>query len=121
MADLPFCFALVCPFAWLTSTWVRQVAAQRDYAVDWRFISLRLLNAHVDYAAHFPPEYEAGHTAGQRLLRVASRVRDEHGPQAVARLYEACGAHVFETGGGADPARNTSALVQAVLADAGLP
>ena len=34
--------------------WVRLVAAQREYSVDWRFISLRLLNANVDYATHFP-------------------------------------------------------------------
>ena len=81
VADLRFYFDPVCPFAWMTSKWVRMVAAQRDYDVDWRFISLRLLNAHVDYAAHFPPEYEAGHTAGLRLLRVAARTRAEHGPR----------------------------------------
>ena len=52
--------------------------------MDWRFISLRLVNAAVDYAAQFPPEYEAGHTAGLRLLRVAARTRAEHGPDAVA-------------------------------------
>ena len=72
-ADLHFYFDPVCPFGWMTSKWVRMVAARRRYRVDWRFISLRLLNAHVDYAAHFPPEYEAGHTAGLRLLRVAAR------------------------------------------------
>ena len=62
--DLHFYFDPVCPFAWMTSKWVRMVAKQRDYRVDWRFISLRILNAHIDYDAHFPPEYEAGHTAG---------------------------------------------------------
>jgi len=82
-ADLHFYFDPVCPFAWITSKWVRMVAAQRDYLVDWRFISLRILNAHIDYDAHFPPEYEAGHTAGLRLLRVAARVRAEHGRAAV--------------------------------------
>ena len=95
-ADLHFYFDPVCPFAWMTSKWVRLVAAQRDYAVDWRFISLRLLNAGVDYDAHFPPEYEAGHTAGLRLLRVAARTRLEHGRETVGRLYQACGEHLFE-------------------------
>ena len=88
-ADLHFYFDPVCPFAWMTSKWVRIVAAQRDYRVDWRFISLRILNAHIDYTAHFPLEYEAGHTAGLRLLRVAARVRAEHGRDAVGPLYEA--------------------------------
>ncbi len=121
MTDLRFWFDPVCPFAWMTSKWVRTVATQRAYEVEWRFISLRLLNAHIDYDAHFPPEYEAGHTAGLRLLRVASRVRDEHGPAAVARFYEACGGRIFETEGGDDPGQDTRALAEAVLADAGLP
>ena len=119
--DLRFWFDPVCPFAWLTSKWVRTVAARRDYDVEWRLISLRLLNAHVDYGAHFPLEYEAGHTAGLRLLRVASRVREEHGQDGLARFYEACGQRVFEAAGGADPAQDTAALAEAVLADAGLP
>ena len=57
--------------------------AQRDYEVDWRLISLRMVNAALDYDAHFPPDYEAGHTAGLRLLRVAARARSELGPQAL--------------------------------------
>jgi len=121
-ADLNFYFDPVCPFAWLTSKWVRTVAAQREYAVDWRFISLRLLNAHIDYAAHFPPEYEAGHTAGLRLLRVAARVRAEHGREAVGPLYEAFGRHIFE--GDRQPEPEVSVgreFVSTVLTEAGLP
>ena len=57
---------------------MRIVAAQRDYTVDWRFISLRMINSHIDYDSHFPAGYEEGHTAGLRLLRVAARVRAEH-------------------------------------------
>jgi hypothetical protein len=95
--DLHFYFDPVCPFAWMTSKWVRMVAAQRDYRVDWRFISLRLLNANVDYAMHFPDHYEDEHTSGLRLLRVFARVRREHGSGAVAPLYEATGARLFDT------------------------
>jgi 2-hydroxychromene-2-carboxylate isomerase len=122
VADLRFWFDPVCPFAWMTSKWVRMVVAQRDYEVEWRLISLRLLNAHVDYDQHFPPEYEAGHTAGLRLLRVGSRVLDEHGQDGLARFYAACGQHVFETGPEGDRAeRGTPDFVAPVLADAGLP
>ncbi len=46
--------------------------------MDWRFISLRMLNADVDYDSRFPAGYDAGHTAGLRLLRVAARTRAEH-------------------------------------------
>jgi hypothetical protein len=80
----------------MTSKWVRQVQAQRDYTVDWRFISLRLINAEVAYAALFPPEYEAGHMAGLRLLRVAARARAERGRDSMAGLYAAFGAHIFD-------------------------
>jgi len=73
--DIHFHFDPVCPFAWLTSRWVVQVAAQREYSVDWRFISLRILNKNVDYDAQFPPEYEEGHTRGLRLLRVCAQAR----------------------------------------------
>ena len=72
-ADLEFYFDPVCPFAWMTSKWVRQVASRRTLEVEWRFISLRLVNAEVDYASHFPPGYKHGHTAGLQLLRVAEK------------------------------------------------
>jgi len=123
-ADLHFWFDPVCPFAWMTSRWVRTVAAQRDYAVDWRFISLRLLNAHVDYDTHFPPEYEAAHTAGLRLLRVAARARAEHGREAVGPLYAAYGAQIFQRppDAGSVPSRlDDGDLLATVLADTGLP
>jgi hypothetical protein len=123
-AALHFYFDPVCPFAWMTSKWVRLVAAQRDYDVDWRFISLRQINAHVDYDSHFPPEYEAGHTAGLRLLRVAARARAEHGREAVGRLYAAYGAQVFEVGpeAGDVPGRlDRGELLPLALAEAGLP
>ncbi|MGC5584373.1 hypothetical protein [Ornithinimicrobium sp. W1665] len=127
MSDIHFYFDPVCPFAWMTSKWVRLVQAQRDYTVDWRFISLRLLNADVDYDAHFPPEYEAGHTAGLRLLRVAARARAELGPGAVDTLYAALGARIFDTWSGPPDAsstrerRGTRAFLEPVLAGAGLP
>jgi len=123
--DLHFYFDPVCPFAWLTSKWVRMVAAQRDYRVDWRFISLRILNADVDYASHFPPEYEAGHTAGLRLLRVAARTRAEHGRDAVGPLYEAIGARIFDTSRDVDPLSATDQgsrrMLEPLLRDARLP
>ena len=128
-ADINFYFDPVCPFAWMTSKWVRQVQAQREYTVDWRFISLRQINAEVDYDAHFPPEYEAGHTAGLRLLRVAAKTRAEHGRESIARLYEALGTHIFEadpdtdqrTEGEVRERRGTRDFVEPILAEARLP
>lgn len=123
-ADLHFYFDPVCPFAWITSKWVRMVAAERDFSVDWRFISLRILNANVDYAEHFPAHYEEGHTAGLRLLRVAARVRAEHDRPAVGSLYEAIGTRLFDTArderlSAAD--QGARPLLEPLLRDLGLP
>ncbi len=123
-ADLNFYFDPVCPFAWMTSKWVRMVAEQRDYDVDWRFISLRIINADVDYDAHFPPGYEHGHTTGLRLLRVAARVRAEHGRSAIGPLYVRIGTRIFDTpidtaATGSDP--GSRAFLQPILRDVGLP
>ncbi|OPX13499.1 hypothetical protein B1964_19900 [Gordonia sp. i37] len=124
--DLHFYFDPVCPFAWMTSNWVRQVQAQRNYSVDWRFISLRQLNAHIDYAAHFPPEYEAGHTAGLRLLRVCASVRREHGRELMNPLYQAFGRRVFDEHTGTylvdgRDVRGTDEFLRPVLTELGLP
>jgi len=123
-ADLHFYFDPVCPFAWMTSKWVRMVAQQRDYDVDWRFVSLRIINADVDYDGHFPVGYEHGHTAGLRLLRVAARVRVEHGRAAIGPLYSAIGTRVFDTpiaaaATGSDP--GSRAFLEPILRNVGLP
>ncbi len=123
-ADINFYFDPICPFAWMTSKWIRIVQAQRDYTVDWRFISLRLINSHIDYDSHFPPEYEAQHSAGLRLLRVASAIREKHGRAVIGPLYAALGARILEAG--PDEGREfgwqgAPALVADALAEAGLP
>src|SRR6202167_6184329 len=120
-ADINFYFDPVCPFAWMTRRWVRQVTAQRDYTVDWRFISLRMINAAVDYDSHFPPGYEAGHTAGLKLLRVAARVRADYGRDKVGPLYEAIGTQVFDTEPDERQDRGSRSFLEPILTDLGLP
>lgn len=124
-ADLRFYFDPVCPFAWMTSKWVRMVAEQRAYRVDWRFISLRMINADIDYDAHFPPGYQAGHTAGLRLLRVAARARTLYGRPAVGALYAAMGARIFDATIDDDPMtgsdRGSRAFLEPILGEVGLP
>jgi hypothetical protein len=123
-ADVRFYFDPVCPFAWMTSKWVRIVAAQRGYTVDWRFISLRMINAEIDYDSHFPVGYEEGHTSGLRLLRVAARARAEQGRAAVGSFYETVSSEIFDAPGaaGLTPAvRGSRAFVEPLLARAGLP
>jgi Mycothiol-dependent nitroreductase Rv2466c len=122
--DISFWFDPVCPFAWITSQWIRTVAAQRGYTVDWRFISLRLINADVDYDTHFPASYEDGHTSGLRLLRVAARARAEHGPTAVGPLYQAFSSEIFDSPRArqlTSQVRGSRQFAGPLLAQAGLP
>ncbi|HEY4331942.1 MAG TPA: DsbA family protein [Ilumatobacteraceae bacterium] len=90
MADLDFFFDPVCPFAWITSRWVNEVKALRDYDVRWRFISLAVLNEN-QTAEWYTPEYRAGHVAGLMGLRVADAVRLTADNDAVGRIYTELG------------------------------
>lgn len=118
-----FWFDPVCPFCWMTSKWMRMVAERKGLAVDWRFISLRLLNSHIDYDTHFPPEYEAQHTAGLRMLRVAAAVREGEGAAGVDALQKAFGEEIFEKAHEQGPPAESEvpAIVAGILTAAGLP
>lgn len=96
MADVEFYWDPICPFAWITSRWVSIVASRRDLEVDWRFISLRVLNEGRDYERELPPDYLDLHTRGQRMLRVAAAVRRDHGRAAMGPLYTALGESIWD-------------------------
>ncbi|MEZ5340903.1 MAG: DsbA family protein [Acidimicrobiales bacterium] len=121
--DIEFFWDPVCPFAWITSRWVEKVAEQSDFRVDWRFISLRLLNKHKDYATEFPPEYEHGHTAGLRMLRVAAAARDEFGREPMGALVRSFGESYWDKPKGSGMRSHLSTTEHAidVLTAAGLP
>lgn len=92
--DVEFFWDPVCPWAWLTSRWVEEVARQRDLTVDWRFICLRLLNADKDYEKDFPEGYIAGHGTGLKLLRVAAAIREAEGRERMGELYTRFGGDI---------------------------
>lgn len=92
--DVEFFWDPVCPWAWLTSRWVAEVARLRELDVDWRFISLRLLNKDKDYEKDFPDGYIAGHGSGQKLLRVAAAVRAAEGRGRMGELYTQFGGDI---------------------------
>jgi 2-hydroxychromene-2-carboxylate isomerase len=121
--DIEFFWDPICPFAWITSRWVAKVAAQKDYRIDWRFISLRLINKDKDYATEFPPGYDEGHTAGLRVLRVAAAIRDELGRDALTPFVSTFGHAYWDEPQGGDVRHRLATVdhVEAVLADAGLP
>lgn len=119
MADVEFFWDPVCPWAWITSRWVVNVLHERPMDVDWRFISLRMVNQEKDYEKDFGPGYERGHTRGLELLRVAAAVRAELGRDAVLPLYTVFGRTIHNE-------RNREVFdqpagVEAALAELGYP
>jgi hypothetical protein len=54
---------------------------------------LWLLDSHIDYDTHFPLEYEAGHTAGLRLLWMAAAPAPCTAGTSRVALRRARGAH----------------------------
>lgn len=92
-ADVEFFFDPVCPFCWVTSRWVRHVQRLEDLVVEWRFISLRMLNEgrYEDKPANYP----AAHRRGLQMLRVAAAARDAVGPEVIGDLYDAFGGAVW--------------------------
>ena len=63
---------------------------QRSYDVDWRFISLWMVNDD-NHAEWYTPRYRAGHYFGHQGLRIADAIRLGDGPSAVGRWYAALG------------------------------
>ncbi len=96
MSDLEFFFDPVCPFCWVTSRWVRNVAGQRPLDVVWRPLSLRLLNEPIGYDGK-PAAYPDAHQRGLEMLRVVDAARDEHGPAVIGELYSALGEAVWNS------------------------
>jgi predicted DsbA family dithiol-disulfide isomerase len=119
MSDLEFFFDPVCPWAWITSRWVEEVKSQRAYDVKWRFISLKLLNAE-NTAEWYTDQYKRWHAMGHEALRVAAKLDDELGNQAVAALYTAIGGEGHVKGRRDDYAASTEAFVGECLEIAGL-
>jgi 2-hydroxychromene-2-carboxylate isomerase len=120
MPDVEFFFDPVCPFAWITSRWVTEVQQQRAYDVEWRFISLKMLNEAL-VADWYTPEYRAGHMNGLYGLRVADAARVDHDNATVAAVYTALGTAVHTEGRGDQFRADPVAFIAAVLDAAGLP
>jgi 2-hydroxychromene-2-carboxylate isomerase len=121
MAAVEFFWDPVCPWAWITSRWVTEVAGQRDLDVDWRFICLRILNRDKDYGQEFPDGYIAGHGTGQKLLRVAAAVREAQGRGAMAALYTRWGTDIHVAGRRAEIVGRWEAGFPDYLAEVGVP
>jgi Mycothiol-dependent nitroreductase Rv2466c len=121
MADVEFFFDPICPWAWITSRLTVEVARQRDLAVDWRFICLRMVNEDKEYEKDFPPGYVHAHTAGQRMLRIAAAARQDLGNDAVGALYTAFGEQLHTAGRSEEIRDGDDSVIGEAVEFAGLP
>jgi hypothetical protein len=107
-----------CPWAWITSRWVKEVARARDLTITWRSYCLEIRD---DYdvvptmPAHMRETALASHAVSHRMLRIFEAARAEAGEGAVDALYAEWGRLYFNgaSGGGA-------ALLAHCLAASGL-
>ena len=121
--DLEFFFDPMCPWAWITSRWVKEVQELRQYSVIWKPISLKLLNAN-QTAEWYNDEYRRGHAAGHDALRTACALVDHlggnEGNEAVDRFYTALGTAAHKNGRRDEFRDNTAQFIDECLANAGL-
>jgi 2-hydroxychromene-2-carboxylate isomerase len=111
--SVDFWFDPSCPWAWMASRWVDEVAALRPLDVTWHIMSLAVLNEHkTDLSEH----YREFLPRALRYTRLAAAVCELHGAGMLKPLYDALGTRIHP-GGRTD----VDAVVAESLAELGLP
>lgn len=88
-----FHFDVMCPWAYQTSKWIREVRARRGLEIDWRFFSLEEIN--LEAGKKHP--WERPWSYGWGMLRVAALLR-RSSMEDCDRFYEATGRALHEEG-----------------------
>ncbi len=110
--EIDFWFDPLCPWAWIASRWVLEVAKVRPVSARWHVMSLAVLNEGKDV----PEEYRQVMKEAWGPVRVCIAAEQKFGPDVLLPLYTALGCRFHNEK--ADRSRET---VLAALADAGLP
>ncbi len=84
--DIDFYFDPVCPWAWRTSLWIREVAKVRPVNIHWKFLSLESLNS-----TRPGGQVRESHLTAREPFKVMALARRELGQEAVDKLYLALG------------------------------
>jgi 2-hydroxychromene-2-carboxylate isomerase len=107
-----FWFDPLCPWAWITSRWIKEVERVRNVQTRFHVMCLAYLNESKDVSE----EYRERLRAGWGPVRVVMAVAQQHGDEAVDRLYAELGARFHNQG--REKSRET---VEEALAAARLP
>ena len=83
-----FYFDPACPWTWITSRWLVEVAPHRNLDVTWELFSLRYRNRDNPGYDWIRQELDDQHPA----MRILAAAHAQHGNAAVGRLYETLGS-----------------------------
>jgi 2-hydroxychromene-2-carboxylate isomerase len=104
-----FYFDPICPWAWRTSLWIREVAKVRPIDVRWKFLSLEEINRPAG-------TLKESHLQSRGPFRAMALARRLGGEEAVDRLYLALGKARHER----KEDLSEASVVTAALQEAGL-
>ena len=105
-----FWFDPLCPWAWMTSRWMEEVERVRDVEVDWKIISLGILNE------DNPDNHHHGRQDSMWLVRVVEAAAQQHGDEYRKKLYDAMGTRRHPRG-----MDSLEQIITESLAEVGLP
>jgi protein-disulfide isomerase-like protein with CxxC motif len=112
-SQVDFWFDPLCPWAWLTSRWVLEVAKVRPIDVTWHVMSLAILNSGRD---DLPDQYKEAMAKAWGPVRIAIAAEQKFGKDALGPLYSALGTRMHN-----EKQDRDRSMFESALAEAGLP
>ena len=108
-----FWFDPICPWAWIASRWILEVAKLRPVRPRWHVMSLSVLN---EDKPGLPEVYRELLAKGWGPVRVCIAAEQKSGPEVLGPLYTALGTRFHH-----EKAPRDAETITSALAEAGLP